>query len=152
MIRGSGRYRPGLPGSPAAPRMRRKVRAAVIYLAIAVLVFALSGLLSMAGLGAAFIFVPLFYWLGVPLPVASSTALLLNAVSLSFASVTYWRAGLVNWRLGVPVTITAVAAAPVGALLAPHAAEHVPLGLLAAFLVFSGAMMLFYRRPPGPGR
>jgi uncharacterized membrane protein YfcA len=67
----------------------------VIYLAIAVLVFALSGLLSMAGLGAAFIFVPLFYWLGVPLPVASSTALL-NAVSLSFASVTYWRAGLVN--------------------------------------------------------
>ena len=68
----------------------------MIYLAIAVLVFALSGLLSMAGLGAAFIFVPLFYWLGVPLPVASSTALLLNAVSLSLASVTYWRAGLVN--------------------------------------------------------
>ena len=120
----------------------------MIYLAIAVLVFALSGLLSMAGLGAAFIFVPLFYWLGVPLPVASSTALLLNAVSLSFASVTYWRAGLVNWRLGVPVTITAVAAAPMGALLAPHAAKHVLLGLLAAFLVFSGAMMLFYRRGP----
>ena len=128
------------------------MRAAVIYLGIAVLVFALSGLLSMAGLGAAFIFVPLFYWLGVPLPVASSTALLLNAVSLSFASVTYWRAGLVNWRLGVPITITAVAAAPVGALLAPHAAKHVLLGLLAAFLVFSGAMMLFYRRsaPPRP--
>jgi hypothetical protein len=40
----------------------------VIYLGIAILVFALSGLLSMAGLGAAFIFVPLFYWLGVPLP------------------------------------------------------------------------------------
>ena len=126
------------------------MRAAVIYVAIAVLVFALSGLLSMAGLGAAFIFVPLFYWLGVPLPIASSTALLLNAVSLSFASVTYWRAGLVNWRLGVPVTIAAVAAAPVGALLAPHAAKHVLLGLLAAFLLFSGAMMLFYRRPAAP--
>jgi hypothetical protein len=119
----------------------------VIYLAIAVLVFALSGLLSMAGLGAAFIFVPLFYWLGVPLPVASSTALLLNAVSLSFASVTYWKAGLVNWQLGVPITITAVAAAPVGALLAPHATKQVLLGLLAAFLMFSGAMMLFHQRP-----
>ena len=44
----------------------------MIYLAIAVLVFALSGLLSMAGLGAAFIFVPLFYWLGVPLLVAAA--------------------------------------------------------------------------------
>lgn len=122
----------------------------MIYLAIAALVFALSGVLSMAGLGAAFIFVPLFYWLGVPLGTASSTALLLNAVSLSFASVTYWRAGLVNWRLGVPVTIAAVAAAPLGALLAPHAARHVLLGLLAAFLVFSGSMMLFYRRTAPP--
>jgi uncharacterized protein len=108
----------------------------MIYLAIAALVFALSGVLSMAGLGAAFIFVPLFYWLGVPLGTASSTALLLNVVSLSFASVTYWRAGLVNWRLGT--------------LLAPHAARHVLLGLLAAFLVFSGAMMLFYRRTAPP--
>ena len=85
-----------MPGRPSAWRMRRERRAAVIYLGIAVLVFALSGLLSMAGLDAAFISVPLFYWLGVPLPVASSTALLLNAVSLSLASVTYWRAGLVN--------------------------------------------------------
>jgi hypothetical protein len=62
------------------------VQAAVTYLGIAVLVFALSGLLSMAGLDAAFIFVPLFYRLGVLLPAASSTALLLNAISLPFAS------------------------------------------------------------------
>lgn len=119
----------------------------MLYLGIAVIVFVLSGLLAMAGLGAAFLFVPLFYWLGVPLLVASSTALLLNAVSLSFASVTYWRAGLVNLRVGVPVTIAAVASAPLGALLAPHADKSVLLGLFAAFLVFAGAMMLFYRRP-----
>ncbi len=115
----------------------------MVYLAITVIVFTLSGVLAMAGVGAAFLFVPIFYWLGVPLAVASSTGLLLNAVSLSFASWTYWRAGLVNWRLGVPVTVTAVAAAPLGALLAPHADKKALLGLLAAFLVFAGAMMLF---------
>ena len=35
------------------------------YFISAELVFILSGLLAMAGLGAAFLFVPLFYYLGV---------------------------------------------------------------------------------------
>ena len=37
-----------------------------VYLICAALVFVFSGLLAMAGLGAAFLFVPLFYYLGVP--------------------------------------------------------------------------------------
>lgn len=119
----------------------------MIYLAVAVIVLVLSGVLAMAGLGAAFLFVPLFYWLGVPLPVAASTALLLNAVSLSFASVTYWRARLVNLSVGIPITVAAVVAAPLGARAAPHVDTTVLLWLFAAFLVFAGAMMLFYRRP-----
>jgi len=118
----------------------------MLYVVIAVIVFVLSGVLAMAGLGAAFLFVPIFYWLGVPLPVATSTALLLNVVSLSFASVTYWRAHLVNLALGIPIAIAAVILAPVGARVAPHVDTNVLLGLLAAFLVFAGAMMLFYRR------
>ncbi|MCB2176889.1 MAG: TSUP family transporter [Actinomycetales bacterium] len=115
----------------------------------------LSGVMAMVGLGAAFLFVPLLYWLGIPLPVAASTALLLNAVSLSFATVTYWRARLVNLALGIPLTVAAVVAAPVGARVAPHVDTAVLLWLLAAFLVFAGAMMLFYRRPEAtrePGR
>jgi formylmethanofuran dehydrogenase subunit E len=48
------------------------------YMISAVLVFCFSGLLDMAGLGAAFIFVPLFYYLGVPLAEATPFALLLN--------------------------------------------------------------------------
>lgn len=119
----------------------------MLYLAIALIVVVLSGVLAMAGLGAAFLFVPLFYWLGVPLPVAASTALLLNAVSLSFASITYWRAHLVNLALGIPITIAAVIAAPFGARLAPHVNTSLLLALFAAFLAFAGAMMLFYRRP-----
>lgn len=122
----------------------------MVYVVIALIVFPLSGLLAMAGVGAAFLFVPIFYWLGVPLATASSTGLLLNAVSLSLASWTYWRAGLVNWRLGIPVTITAVAAAPLGALLAPHADKKLLLGLLAAFLLFAGTMMLTTRGAATP--
>ncbi len=89
----------------------------LFYVVSVTAVFVLSGLLSMAGLGAAFLFVPLFYYMGVSLPEATATALLLNVVSLSFATVNYWRGHLVNLRIGVPVMLTAVALAPFGARL-----------------------------------
>ena len=107
--------------------------------------------MAMAGLGAAFLFVPMFFYLGVPLGEATSTGLLLNAVSLSAATITYARARLVNWRVGIPVLVAAVVLAPVGARLTVHVDRDVLLALFAGFLVFAGAMMLFYR-PPTAGR
>lgn len=115
-----------------------------IYVISAVLVFVFSGLLAMAGLGAAFLFVPLFYYLGVPLAEATSTALLLNVVSLLFATINYWRGKLINWRVGLPVLITAVVLSPVGARLTASTNKTLLLGMFAVFLVFAGAMMLFY--------
>jgi len=117
----------------------------LFYIVSVTAVFMLSGLLSMAGLGAAFLFVPLFYYMGVPLPEATATALLLNVVSLSFATVNYWRGHLIDLRLGVPVMIAAVALAPFGARLTAAVDKELLLALFAAFLVFAGAMMLFYR-------
>ncbi len=116
-----------------------------LYLIGGATVFAFSGVMAMAGLGAAFLFVPLFYYLGVPLAEATSTALLLNAVSLSMATVSYARAGLIDWRAGIPVLVTAVILAPVGAALSVGVDRSILLGLFVGFLVFAGAMMLFYR-------
>ncbi len=121
----------------------------VLYVIAGSAVFLGSGVMAMAGLGAAFLFVPLFYYLGVPLPEAASTALLLNAVSLAAAAIAYARAGLVDRRAGVPVLITAVLLAPVGAALSSHFERSILLALFVAFLVFAGAMMLFYRPPAG---
>lgn len=115
------------------------------YILSAVLVFVLSGLLAMAGLGAAFLFVPLFYYMGVPLAEATPTALLLNVVSLLFATINYWRGKLINWRVGLPVLIAAVVLSPLGASLTRHVNKTILLAMFAAFLVFAGAMMLFYR-------
>ncbi len=116
-----------------------------VYVISAVLVFFFSGLLAMAGLGAAFLFVPLFYYLGVPLAEATPTALLLNVVSLMFAAFNYWRGKLINWRVGLPVLVTAVVLSPLGARLTAAVNKTVLLGLFAGFLVFAGAMMLFYK-------
>ena len=116
-----------------------------IYIISAVLVFVFSGLLAMAGLGAAFLFVPLFYYLGVPLAEATPTALLLNVVSLLFATINYWRGKLINFRVGLPVLIVAVILSPFGARLTPYVDKRLLLAMFAAFLVFAGFMMLFYQ-------
>ncbi len=116
-----------------------------VYLISAALVFVFSGLLAMAGLGAAFLFVPLFYYLGVPLAEATPTALLLNVVSLLLATINYWRGKLINWRVGLPVLVAAVVLSPVGARLTASVNKNLLLGMFAAFLVFAGAMMLFYK-------
>ncbi|HMN60330.1 MAG TPA: sulfite exporter TauE/SafE family protein [Anaerolinea sp.] len=118
---------------------------AIIIVISAILVFIFSGLLAMAGLGAAFLFVPLFYYLGVPLAEATPTALLLNVVSLLFATINYWRGKLINWRVGLPVLVTAVILSPFGARLTAQVNKTVLLVMFAAFLVFAGFMMLFYK-------
>ena len=114
-----------------------------VYVISAILAFVLSGLLAMAGLGAAFLFVPLFYYLGVPLAEATPAALLLNVVSLMFAAFNYWRGKLVNWRVGLPVLIAAVVLSPFGARLTPLVDKKLLLSMFGAFLVFAGFMMLF---------
>lgn len=122
----------------------------LLYLVGGTAVFVGSGVMAMAGLGAAFLFVPLFFYMGVPLAQATSTALLLNAVSLAAATIAYARARLIDWRAGIPVLIAAVILAPLGAGLTTHVDQQVLLGLFVAFLVFAGAMMLLYR--PHAGR
>ena len=66
----------------------------VFYVLSALVVFLFSGLLAMAGIGAAFLFVPFFYYLGVSLAEATPMALLLNVVSLLLAAINYWRGKL----------------------------------------------------------
>jgi hypothetical protein len=115
-----------------------------VYILSAVSVFFFSGLMAMAGLGAGGLYVPLFYYIGVPLAEAVPTALLLNVVSLSFAAANYHRGGLINWRLGLPILVTAVLLAPLGAHTTPFVDKRLFLALFAGFLIFAGFMMLFY--------
>ena len=88
--------------------------------------------------------------MGIPLSEATAVALLLNVVSLLFATINYWRGKLIDWRVGVPILITAVLLAPLGARVTPLVNKQLLLGLFAAFLIFAGAMMLFYKAKPRP--
>lgn len=106
--------------------------------------FAATTVLTVAGVGAAFILVPIYLALGIELHTAMSTALLLNGISMIFASITYARGKLILWRLALPILLVATVLSPAGA----YASQFVPrtnlLLLFIAFLIFAASMMLFY--------
>jgi uncharacterized protein len=109
------------------------------------IVFAFTTVLTIAGVGAAFIIIPAFFWLGVPLKEAMATALLLNGISMSFASITFIRNRLVAFGTAAPIIIAAAALSPLGAYTTVFFPQKLLLWLFVAFLVFAGSMMLFFK-------
>jgi uncharacterized membrane protein YfcA len=113
-----------------------------------VVTFFFTALLTIAGVGAAFILIPVFTALGIEIHAAMATALLLNAVAMSVASITFVRHGLVVWRIAIFTLLAASALAPVGAYVSQGLEREPLLWLFSGFLVFAGAMMLFYAPNP----
>ncbi len=111
----------------------------------AALVFVFTTVLTIAGVGAAFIVIPTFYWLGVPLTEAMAIGLLLNAISMTFASANYIRYKLVLFRAAVPIIALAIVFSPLGAWSTRFFPKKVLILLFVIFLVFAASMMLFYK-------
>jgi len=115
------------------------------------LVLVFTSVLTIAGVGSAFIVIPTLYWLSTPLTEAMAVGLLLNTIGMTVASVSFARHRLIVYRTAVPVVLLAVVFSPLGARAAQGAPRTVLLALFVAFLVFAGAMMLLYR-PRSGGR
>lgn len=111
---------------------------------------AATTVLTVAGVGAAFILIPIYLALGIGLHTAMSTALLLNGIAMAFASITFAKEKLILWRLAWPILTAATVLAPAGAWCSQYVPRTTLLVLFAVFLLFAGSMMLFYR--PGQAR
>lgn len=114
-----------------------------IYLAI--IVFFIAIFFSMVGLGGALLYVPIFYWSGIPLLAAIPTGLLLNGITATSASATYLRKKLVDLAITPPLIITSVFGAQAGAYLAHLVETSLLLALFSLVLVFAGARMLLFK-------
>ena len=110
-----------------------------------IVTLAFTTLLTIAGVGAAFVLIPVFIALGVEVHTAMATALLLNAVGMAVASVNFVRKRLVVWRVAVPMAVVASLLAPFGARLSRSLDRTVLLWLFVGFLLFAALMMLFYK-------
>lgn len=107
--------------------------------------FNFTVVLTIAGLGAAFILTPIFLALGVELHTAMAIALLLNAISMAVASITYIRNHLVAWKIALPILAVAIPLSPLGAHISLCLDRTLLLWLFVGFLLFAAAMMLLYR-------
>jgi uncharacterized membrane protein YfcA len=107
--------------------------------------FLFTTLLTIAGVGAAFILIPVFVALGIDIHVAMATALLLNAIAMSFASYRYIRAKLVLWKVAIPILVVATALSPFGARVSQALPRDVLLWGFVGFLLFAALMMLLYK-------
>ncbi len=115
------------------------------YVIAGIITFVFTAVLTIAGVGAAFILIPVFLALGIPLLTAMSTALLLNSVAMIFASISYAREKLILFKTAIPILVVATILSPLGARTAEHLPEDVLRWLFIGFLIFAGSMMLFYK-------
>jgi len=108
-----------------------------------IITFIFTTLLTIAGVGAAFILIPVFIALGIDLHVAMATALLLNCIAMVFASYRYAQKKLIMWKVAIPILIVATALSPLGAYTSTGMNRDVLLWLFVTFLLFAASMMLF---------
>lgn len=101
--------------------------------------------LTIAGVGAAFILIPIFIALGIDLHVAMATALLLNSISMVFASYRFAQKKLILWKIAVPILMVASTLSPVGAYVSKGLDRELLLWLFVGFLLFAATMMLGYK-------
>ncbi len=109
-----------------------------------IITFGFTTLLTIAGVGAAFVLIPVFLALGIEVHTAMATALLLNAIAMSVASVNFVRKRLVVWKVALPMVAVASALSPLGAWVSQGLDRTVLLWLFVGFLAFAALMMLFY--------
>src|SRR5512133_4083169 len=114
----------------------------MLLLAAGAVTFAFTTILTVAGVGAAFILIPVFIALGIEIHAAMATALLLNAVALTVASIRNARCGFIDYRLGLPILLVAAALSPLGAWVSQGIDRRTLLTLFVLFLLFAAYMML----------
>ena len=113
------------------------------------LIFLISLVLTMVGLGGGLFYSPLFLLLGFPPPVAAATSLFLNGVAAMSAAITYWRQKMVDAGTGLALLIASTLAAPAGAMLSPLVPARIYVLVLACVMLLAAARMMV-GGPPAP--
>lgn len=115
-------------------------------------ILVISSVFVVLGLGGGILFVPVLHWAGFDLQtVAIPLGLALNGLNTLLALIPYGRAGLVDWRGGLPMALAAAATAPLGALVQPLMSAGMVLALFAGAVAVAALRALRGIRSGKPG-
>jgi len=108
------------------------------------LIFVLSGIFAMLGLGGALVYNPLMVWFGYDFKsVVAPTGLLLNGLTTLSATWVYYRNRLIDFPVGIPLTAEAVLGAPLGAYYTQFVPTTTLLWIFTVVVVFAAMRMIF---------
>lgn len=111
--------------------------------------FSFSFVFALGGIGSAAAIIPVLTWVGVPFNIARPTGLFINTLSMGGATYSNIRGGRLDFRLGLPVIITSLVTAPIGAWSGHFFPIQYLLIALVLFLLFASGMMLFFKGSKG---
>lgn len=110
-----------------------------MLLLVSILIFLVSMIFAMLGLGGGMLHVPILLWFGYPLKtVAQPVGILLNGLTTLVALIIYARNRLVDWSGGWPMALAALVLAPIGGMVA-HLVDNKALLVLFVLMVLFAA-------------
>ncbi len=121
-------------------------RSALELFEISIVSFLLSFLFSLGGLGSAVALIPVLVFIGVPFSLARPAGLFTNFISTLSASIHNIKNGLVDFRLAVPLLLSALLFAPIGAYASTVIPEKIVGIAFTLFLFFAGIMVYTPKR------
>lgn len=107
------------------------------------IIFLVSFILTMVGLGGGLVFSPLFVLLGFPVTTAVSASLFLNGVAAASASINYLSKKMVDFKIALPLMVCSTLSAPLGAMLTSRMNIRSFTTVLALIIVVASVRMLF---------
>lgn len=116
----------------------------MLYAVITLLLFGLSFLSGMMGLGVAFIATPVLGLFGFELKhIIMPWSLLLNGLTALSGAIAFARAKMVDWRTAIPLLIISTLLAPIGVWLLQFFSTNALWWIYVAVLLFLAVRMAF---------
>ncbi|MCT4646711.1 MAG: sulfite exporter TauE/SafE family protein [Carboxylicivirga sp.] len=100
---------------------------------------------ALGGSGGATLMIPLMHYLDIPMELAIPTGLSYNVLSLTGASLTNVKYGVLDFRMGMPIIVFSVCFAALGAYFSPLIDKDTTHRLFIILLLASATTVLFIR-------
>lgn len=106
-------------------------------------IFIFATLLTISGVGAAFILIPVLLSFGVEVHQSMASALLLNSIAMICASLWFYKKKLIVFTIAIPMLVMGSVSSPICAFFSNHINRTPLLWLFVTFCIIAGMMMLF---------
>ncbi|MEA1969974.1 MAG: sulfite exporter TauE/SafE family protein [Thermodesulfobacteriota bacterium] len=114
-------------------------------------IFGSSLILTMIGLGGGLVFSPFFVLIGFPISTAVAASLFLNGIAALSALIVYMQKKMVDYSVAIPLVVTSLLGAPIGALMTHRINTKIFFVILAMVLFLAAMRMLFSKKVESQG-